>query len=118
MTEDEKTGEVSVVPTMKKVEETVENAKGFDVMFFGSEEEFEKFKTDTEHKAGDLARVLKKVRKENDGSGENNNEEVIEANYCFNGTEWIVIEEEEENTEPDSNEEKDESMVIDIKRKE
>ena len=118
VTENEKTGEVSVVPTMKKVEETVENAKGFDVMFFGSEEEFEKFKTDTEHKAGDLARVLKKVRKENDGSGENNNEEVIEANYCFNGTEWIVIEEEEENTEPDSNEEKDESMVIDIKRKE
>ena len=87
-------------------------------MLFGSEDEFEKFKTDTEHKVGDLARVLNKVRKENDGSGENNNEEVIEANYCFNGTEWIVIEEEEENTEPDSNEEKDESMVIDIKRRE
>ena len=118
VTEDEKTGEVSVVPTMKKTEEAVGNTKGFDVMFFGSEDEFEKFKTDTEHKVGDLARVLKKVRKENDGSGENNNEEVIEANYCFNGTEWIVIEEEEENTEPDSNEEKDESMVIDIKRKE
>ena len=118
VTEDEKTGEVFVVPTMKKVEEAVGNTKGFDVMFFGSEDEFEKFKTDTEHKAGDLARVLKKVRKENDGSGENNNEEVIEVNYCFNGTEWTIIEEGEEDTEPDCNVEKDESMIIDIKRKE
>ena len=117
VTEDEKTGEVSVVPTMKKVEEAVGNTKGFDVMFFGSEDEFEKFKTDTEHKVGDLARVLKKVRKENDGTSENNNEEVIEVNYCFNGTEWIIIEEEEENNEPDSNVEKDDSMIIDIKRK-
>ena len=117
VTEDEKTGEVSVVPTMKKVEETVENTKGFNFMYFGSEDEFEKFKTDTEHKVGDLARVLKKVRKENDGTSENNNEEVIEVNYCFNGTEWIIIEEEEENNEPDSNVEKDDSMIIDIKRK-
>ena len=129
--ENKETGEVSVTPTMKKtadvsdeVSEVVQNVSGVRVRCATTEEEFEKFKSGEGYQVGDIVVVYPNTKKDDD----NDDKDESESNgilYCFDGEKWNKIDAVESEIDTDGNltdkvksdDSSDDSMVVDIKRR-